>query len=174
MIAQAYVEANHRRGIVAATVICLNVRLCDHAAHPRVLVNVRTSAATSHWIDPPSDQDLLYIAVRRSAARPRRTRRQTGNTRRDGRWEPGNGSCARLAVVIGRWIKRFRQGLRVTLNSPTPGARSSTDRASDYGSEGWGFESLRAHQIPRLTCRFAGGRLVLGAGESIDSTFTSH
>src|ERR1700730_17455635 len=23
-------------------------------------------------------------------------------------------------------------------------ARSSTDRASDYGSEGWGFESLRA------------------------------
>ena len=28
-------------------------------------------------------------------------------------------------------------------------ARSSTDRASDYGSEGWGFESLRArHQKP--------------------------
>ena len=26
------------------------------------------------------------------------------------------------------------------------GARSSTDRASDYGSEGLGFESLRAHQ----------------------------
>ena len=25
-------------------------------------------------------------------------------------------------------------------------ARSSTDRASDYGSEGWGFESLRARQ----------------------------
>gem|GEM_PF-1017539 len=25
------------------------------------------------------------------------------------------------------------------------GARSSTDRASDYGSEGLGFESLRAH-----------------------------
>jgi hypothetical protein len=25
-----------------------------------------------------------------------------------------------------------------------PGARSSMDRASDYGSEGWGFESLRA------------------------------
>ena len=29
-------------------------------------------------------------------------------------------------------------------------ARSSTDRASDYGSEGWGFESLRArHHIRR-------------------------
>jgi len=27
-------------------------------------------------------------------------------------------------------------------------ARSSTDRASDYGSEGWGFESLRAHLLP--------------------------
>jgi hypothetical protein len=26
-------------------------------------------------------------------------------------------------------------------------ARSSTDRASDYGSEGLGFESLRAHFI---------------------------
>jgi hypothetical protein len=25
-------------------------------------------------------------------------------------------------------------------------ARSSTDRASDYGSEGWGFESLRARK----------------------------
>ena len=28
-------------------------------------------------------------------------------------------------------------------------ARSSTDRASDYGSEGWGFESLRARQVTR-------------------------
>ena len=27
-------------------------------------------------------------------------------------------------------------------------ARSSTDRASDYGSEGWGFESLRARHTP--------------------------
>ena len=26
-------------------------------------------------------------------------------------------------------------------------ACSSTDRASDYGSEGWGFESLQAHQM---------------------------
>ena len=25
-------------------------------------------------------------------------------------------------------------------------ARGSTDRASDYGSEGWGFESLRARE----------------------------
>jgi hypothetical protein len=25
--------------------------------------------------------------------------------------------------------------------------RSSTDRTSDYGSEGWGFESLQAHHL---------------------------
>ncbi len=39
------------------------------------------------------------------------------------------------------------------------GARSSTDRASDYGSEGWGFESLRARHLdhdanPRLTSAY--------------------
>ena len=32
-----------------------------------------------------------------------------------------------------------------------PCARSSTDRASDYGSEGWGFESLRARSVLRQT-----------------------
>ena len=30
-------------------------------------------------------------------------------------------------------------------------ARSSTDRASDYGSEGWGFESLRARSVGRAS-----------------------
>ena len=29
------------------------------------------------------------------------------------------------------------------------GARSSMDRASDYGSEGWGFESLQARTVLR-------------------------
>ena len=33
---------------------------------------------------------------------------------------------------------------------PSRCARSSTDRASDYGSEGWGFESLRAHSSERF------------------------
>ena len=28
-----------------------------------------------------------------------------------------------------------------------PSVCSSTDRASDYGSEGWGFESLQAHFV---------------------------
>jgi hypothetical protein len=27
-------------------------------------------------------------------------------------------------------------------------ACSSTDRVSDYGSDGWGFESLQAHETP--------------------------
>src|ERR1700746_3845658 len=42
------------------------------------------------------------------------------------------------------------RGPEVQILSPPPprqlktGARSSTDRASDYGSEGWEFESLRA------------------------------
>jgi hypothetical protein len=35
-------------------------------------------------------------------------------------------------------------------------ARSSTDRASDYGSEGWGFESLRARQVKGLYPRGLG------------------
>ena len=36
-------------------------------------------------------------------------------------------------------------------------ARSSTDRASDYGSEGWGFESLRARPAHRPSARLAKG-----------------
>src|SRR6185503_21312167 len=32
-------------------------------------------------------------------------------------------------------------------------ARSSTDRASDYGSEGWGFESLRARHLSAETLK---------------------
>jgi hypothetical protein len=31
-------------------------------------------------------------------------------------------------------------------------ARSSMDRASDFGSEGWGFKSLRAHQYINKLC----------------------
>ena len=45
-----------------------------------------------------------------------------------------------------RWPTDFGFILRVGYSRPVhvTGARSSTDRASDYGSEGWGFESLRA------------------------------
>src|SRR5437867_9391921 len=59
-------------------------------------------------------------------------------------------------------------------------ARSSMDRASDYGSEGWGFNSLRARHprmghsavIQELKARLAGARAVAvltGAGTSGDS-----
>jgi hypothetical protein len=42
-----------------------------------------------------------------------------------------------------------RPVLRTSHVRPRTGARSSTDRASDYGSEGWGFESLRARTLIR-------------------------
>ena len=35
-------------------------------------------------------------------------------------------------------------------------ARSSMDRASDFGSEGWGFKSLRAHHSEFLGVRKGG------------------
>src|SRR5207244_11195035 len=58
-------------------------------------------------------------------------------------------------------------------------ARSSMDRASDYGSEGWGFNSLRARHphmghsavIQELKARLAGAHAVAvltGAGVSAD------
>lgn len=48
-----------------------------------------------------------------------------------------------------------------------PSARSLTDRASDYGSEGWGFESLRARQPRRVT--HASGRSRSGDSASSSS-----
>src|SRR2546427_2426652 len=63
-------------------------------------------------------------------------------------------------------------------------ARSSMDRASDYGSEGWGFNSLRARHhhmghpaaIQDLKARLAGGPpggVLPGAGGSGDSGGTT-
>ena len=37
--------------------------------------------------------------------------------------------------------------LQAGAGQPKTGTRSSTDRASDYGSEGWGFESLRVRHV---------------------------
>src|SRR5262249_1271121 len=45
---------------------------------------------------------------------------------------------------IPRALKR--RGVLVSLTPPAPIAQ--LDRASDYGSGGWGFDSLWAHQIP--------------------------
>src|SRR5713226_45048 len=53
---------------------------------------------------------------------------------------------ARQAVHAASDTRRVRRCRRLSGAS----ARSSTDRASDYGSEGWGFESLRArHHLRR-------------------------
>ncbi len=53
------------------------------------------------------------------------------------------------AVFVERALRvhgRSRQPLYLLgAASAVSSARSSTDRASDYGSEGWEFESLRAH-----------------------------
>src|SRR5215510_12824901 len=62
---------------------------------------------------------------------------------------------------IGRWYAPRARQLPYTAESC---ARSSTDRASDYGSEGWGFESLRARPAQRPVANPAAGFLaVLGA-----------
>ena len=52
-----------------------------------------------------------------------------------------------VGVNQGRQANRFRLDVRRPLSSVSPlwiCACSSTDRASDYGSEGLGFESLQA------------------------------
>lgn len=50
-------------------------------------------------------------------------------------------------------------------------ARSSTDRASDYGSEGWEFESLRARSAQRLFS--ASGGLAVGTLTTVLTTVGS-
>jgi hypothetical protein len=42
-------------------------------------------------------------------------------------------------------------------------ARSSTDRAFDYGSKGWGFESLRARSFETATHKALTGYLLVRA-----------
>ena len=73
----------------------------------------------------------------------------------------GSGHGAGSAVVCGApgrtelagWPagRRLNPRPRSAVHWRGSGARSSTDRASDYGSEGWGFESLRARQVPQVT-----------------------
>src|SRR5690349_2679647 len=60
---------------------------------------------------------------------------------------PSSRRCAEVLARLRRQHAPWVLGLPYTAESC---ARSSTDRASDYGSEGWGFESLRArHHIRR-------------------------
>lgn len=48
-----------------------------------------------------------------------------------------------IALDFASWRRTCK-----LIPSQTASARSSMDRASDYGSEGWGFESLRARSGP--------------------------
>src|SRR3954471_10659092 len=48
----------------------------------------------------------------------------------------------RRAACIARRCKYHRRRARVILEAPV----AQLDRASDFGSEGWGFKSLRARQ----------------------------
>ena len=48
-----------------------------------------------------------------------------------------------IALDFASWRRACK-----LISSQTASARSSMDRASDYGSEGWGFESLRARSGP--------------------------
>ena len=64
------------------------------------------------------------------------------------RWMPTR-SCPRRSEP--RFAPERERGVFWTLvcSRERPCARSSMDRASDYGSEGWEFESLRAHTVLR-------------------------
>ena len=66
------------------------------------------------------------------------------------------------AVLI--WYRSVKPA-KVQVGQPKTSARSSTDRASDYGSEGWGFESLRARP---------GQRPLTRSGRGLSATPGSH
>ena len=80
-------------------------------------------------------------------------------------WAAGSGRTAdrqsAVAAACGSLARTAKVRSAVCFNGC---ARSSTDRASDYGSEGWGFESLRARPGHKPAARPAAGFLaVLGA-----------
>ena len=80
--------------------------------------------------------------VRRRCGRGGRPSRRDGRDRAGGRRPPPPRRPP--WGVRGRSARVHRSGGLLALVNPHICARSSTDRASDYGSEGWGFESLRA------------------------------
>src|SRR2546427_7444722 len=90
------------------------------------------------------------------------------------------GLTADLTALLKDLYKRAGLAHAACLSDRTDRARSSMDRASDYGSEGWGFNSLRARHhhmghpaaVQELKARLAGGPAVAGltgAGGSADS-----
>src|SRR2546428_9160582 len=75
------------------------------------------------------------------------------------------GLTADLTALLKDLYKRAGLAHAACLSDRTDRARSSMDRASDYGSEGWGFKSLRARHhhmghpaaVQELRARLAGG-----------------
>src|SRR2546427_13148736 len=87
------------------------------------------------------------------------------------------GLTADLTALLKDLYKRAGLAHAACLSDRTNRARSSMDRASDYGSEGWGFNSLRARHhhmghpvaVQELKARLAGARAgarLAGAGVS--------
>src|SRR2546422_7525513 len=87
------------------------------------------------------------------------------------------GLTADLTALLKDLYKRAGLAHAACLSDRTNRARSSMDRASDYGSEGWGFNSLRARHhhmghpvaVQELKARLAGGpagAVLTGAGVS--------
>src|SRR3989442_5872541 len=87
------------------------------------------------------------------------------------------GLTADLTALLKDLYKRAGLAHAACLSDRTDRARSSMDRASDYGSEGWGFNSLRARHhhmghpvaVQELKARLAGGppgASLAGAGGS--------
>src|SRR2546428_10032378 len=90
------------------------------------------------------------------------------------------GLTADLTALLKDLYKRAGLAHAACLSDRTNRARSSMDRASDYGSEGWGFNSLRARHhhmghpvaVQELKARLAGARagaVLTGAGVSAGS-----
>src|SRR2546427_11837419 len=82
------------------------------------------------------------------------------------------GLTADLTALLKDLYKRAGLAHAACLSDRTNRARSSMDRASDYGSEGWGFNSLRARHhhmghpvaVQELKARLAGAPAGGGAG----------
>src|SRR3989442_4181125 len=80
------------------------------------------------------------------------------------------GLTADLTALLKDLYKRAGLAHAACLSDRTNRARSSMDRASDYGSEGWGFNSLRARHhhmghpvaVQELKARLAGAPAVAG------------
>src|SRR2546428_1464325 len=88
------------------------------------------------------------------------------------------GLTADLTALLKDLYKRAGLAHAACLSDRTNRARSSMDRASDYGSEGWGFNSLRARHhhmghpaaVQELKARLAGAPPASGLTRAGGST----